>query len=185
MFLRCHSRKKNGKPHRYWSVVESRRLDGGSRHSGRCCIWAKSTTARKRRGGRRSRVFDEARRQTVRLALFPDDRPVPMDRPRRWRWYVDQICSCFGRVRSATAGWAVCCGGSWAWMFSGRASWAMSRRGPVGEGAATAGGQSPVRSRQRVCRSSPLVPHSAMDELLGWILPWRRRTGCTAAWIAC
>jgi transposase len=30
MFLRCHSRKKNGKPHRYWSVVESRRLAGGN-----------------------------------------------------------------------------------------------------------------------------------------------------------
>ena len=30
MFLRCHSRKKNGKAHRYWSVVESRRLDGGN-----------------------------------------------------------------------------------------------------------------------------------------------------------
>lgn len=30
MFLRCHSRKKNGKPHRYWSVVESRRLTDGS-----------------------------------------------------------------------------------------------------------------------------------------------------------
>ena len=29
MFLRCHSRTKNGKPHRYWSVVESRRVAGG------------------------------------------------------------------------------------------------------------------------------------------------------------
>jgi len=29
MFLRCHSRKKNGKLHRYWSVVESRRVAGG------------------------------------------------------------------------------------------------------------------------------------------------------------
>ena len=29
MFLRSHLRKKNGKPHRYWSVVESRRLAGG------------------------------------------------------------------------------------------------------------------------------------------------------------
>jgi hypothetical protein len=29
MFLRCHSRKKNGKPHRYCSVVESLRIAGG------------------------------------------------------------------------------------------------------------------------------------------------------------
>jgi hypothetical protein len=26
MFLRCHLRDKNGKEHRYWSVVEARRL---------------------------------------------------------------------------------------------------------------------------------------------------------------
>ncbi len=30
MFLRCHSRKNNGKLHRYWSVVESRRLGTGN-----------------------------------------------------------------------------------------------------------------------------------------------------------
>ena len=27
--MRCHSRKKNGKLHRYWSVVESRRVGRG------------------------------------------------------------------------------------------------------------------------------------------------------------
>ena len=29
MYLREHRRKKNGKPHRYWSVVEARRLASG------------------------------------------------------------------------------------------------------------------------------------------------------------
>ena len=29
MYLRCYTRKKNGKRHRYWSVVESRRVAGG------------------------------------------------------------------------------------------------------------------------------------------------------------
>ena len=29
MFLRSHERKKNGKLHRYFSIVESRRLAGG------------------------------------------------------------------------------------------------------------------------------------------------------------
>jgi hypothetical protein len=29
VFLRCHSRKKNGQLQRYWSVVESRRVAGG------------------------------------------------------------------------------------------------------------------------------------------------------------
>lgn len=31
MFLRSHTRKKNGKLHRYWSVVESRRVSGAVR----------------------------------------------------------------------------------------------------------------------------------------------------------
>jgi hypothetical protein len=30
MFLRCKTRHKNGKSHRYWSVVESRRVRGGA-----------------------------------------------------------------------------------------------------------------------------------------------------------
>jgi hypothetical protein len=29
MFLRCSTRKKNGKAHRYWSVVENKRVSGG------------------------------------------------------------------------------------------------------------------------------------------------------------
>ena len=29
MFLRCSARKKDGKTHRYWSVVENRRLANG------------------------------------------------------------------------------------------------------------------------------------------------------------
>jgi hypothetical protein len=29
MFLRCSTRKKNGKEHRYWSIVENKRVSGG------------------------------------------------------------------------------------------------------------------------------------------------------------
>jgi hypothetical protein len=29
MFLRCNTRKKDGKTHRYWSIVEDRRLRAG------------------------------------------------------------------------------------------------------------------------------------------------------------
>ena len=29
MFLRCTTRKKNGKEHRYWNLVENRRVAGG------------------------------------------------------------------------------------------------------------------------------------------------------------
>jgi len=29
MFLRCNQRRKDGKVHRYWSLVENRRVSGG------------------------------------------------------------------------------------------------------------------------------------------------------------
>src|ERR1700757_2504590 len=35
---------KDGKQHRYWSVVENTRVARGAWCSGTCCIWARSTT---------------------------------------------------------------------------------------------------------------------------------------------
>lgn len=77
MFLRCHTRQKNGKLHRYWSVVESRRVAGGEpvqRHllylgeinDHQEAAWRKTLT-----------VFDEQRQRYEQLALFPADRPLP------------------------------------------------------------------------------------------------------------
>jgi hypothetical protein len=79
MFLRCHTRKKNGKRHRYWSVVESRRIAGGDpvqRHvlylgeinDNQEAAWRKTLT-----------VFDERRQRYEQFALFPADRPLPPD----------------------------------------------------------------------------------------------------------
>jgi len=79
MFLRCHTRKKNGKRHRYWSVVESRRVAGGDpvqRHvlylgeinDSQEAAWRKTLT-----------VFDEHRQRYEQFALFPADRPLPAD----------------------------------------------------------------------------------------------------------
>lgn len=79
MFPRCHTRKKNGKRHRYWSVVESRRIAGGDPvqrhvlylgeiHDSQEAAWRKSLT-----------VFDERRQRYEQFALFPADRPLPAD----------------------------------------------------------------------------------------------------------
>ena len=42
MFLRCKVRRKDGKQHRYWSVVENTRVARGAWCSGTCCIWVRS-----------------------------------------------------------------------------------------------------------------------------------------------
>jgi transposase len=77
MFLRCHSRKKNGKLHHYWSVVESRRIEGG-RPAQRQVLYLGEIDGRQEAAWRRSiEVFDEEKQDYRQLALFPSDQPLP------------------------------------------------------------------------------------------------------------
>ena len=91
MFLRCHSRKKNGKSHRYWSVVESRRLNGGSSAQRQVLYLGEINDSQQQAWRKTTSVFDEARGQTRELSLFPDDRPVPMDVSEAVSVRLDQI----------------------------------------------------------------------------------------------
>jgi len=107
MFLKCSTRKKDGKEHRSWSVVESRRVGRGvvQRHvlylgeinDSQRAAWQKAID-----------VFDEHDGQTRQCALFPADRTPPvtatpavqvqlnklqLSRPRSWGacWLGDQL----------------------------------------------------------------------------------------------
>ena len=72
MFLRATTRKKDGKVHRYWSIVENRRLTGG-RVLQRHVLYLGEINDRQERAWRRSiEVLDDAgERQT--LLLFATD----------------------------------------------------------------------------------------------------------------
>src|SRR5260221_12143658 len=74
MFLRRSERRKNGKTHSYWNIVENKRLDGGrvvQRHvlylgeinSSQAAAWRKAIE-----------VFDADAGGPRTLALFPEDR---------------------------------------------------------------------------------------------------------------
>jgi transposase len=77
MFLRQSKRRKNGKWHRYFSVVESRRTRGGGTTQ-RQVLWLGEINDSQQEAWRRTlEVFDEDRRQYCELSLFPDDRPLP------------------------------------------------------------------------------------------------------------
>jgi transposase len=79
MFLRSRERKKNGKLHRYFSVVENRRLADGS-HTQRQVLYLGEINDSQEEAWRRTlSVFDENRNCHETLALFPDDRPLPSD----------------------------------------------------------------------------------------------------------
>ena len=108
MFLRQTRRKKDGKTHVYWNIVENRRLDDGrvvqrqvlylgEIHSSQAAAWRKAIE-----------VFDEASGEPRTLALFPEDRCEAIDdasavrvclsaltlrRPRQWGacWLAGQL----------------------------------------------------------------------------------------------
>ena len=77
MFLRAKIRKKDGKQHRYFSVVENRRVRQnhtvqrtvlylGENNDSQESVWRKTL-----------QVFDETHQQYTTLSLFPEDREIP------------------------------------------------------------------------------------------------------------
>ena len=73
-FLRATTREKDAKVHRYWSIVENRRLSGG-RVSQRHVLYLGEINSSQERAWRKSiEVFDERSGQSSLLSLFPEDR---------------------------------------------------------------------------------------------------------------
>src|SRR6516162_8568435 len=71
MFLRYKDRRKDGKQHRYWSVVENTRVVGGRVVQRHVLYLGGSTAPRSWRGGGRSRSWRKARRNRGRCGCFP------------------------------------------------------------------------------------------------------------------
>ncbi len=120
MFLRCSSRKKDGKEHRYFSIVENKRVAGG-RVAQRHVLHLGEINSSQELAWRKSiEVFEDGREQPSTLSLFPADRceaviadesivrvrlsELELWRPRQW---------------GVPAGWWLSCGGSWSSIDSG------------------------------------------------------------------
>jgi transposase len=79
MFLRSTQRKKNDRIHRYFSVVENRRLPG-SRTVPRTVLYLGEINDQQQAAWRKTlEVFDEDENDFRTMSLFPDDREVPAD----------------------------------------------------------------------------------------------------------
>jgi hypothetical protein len=77
MFLRYNTRKKDGKEHRYWSVVENRRLRFG-RTTQRTLLYLGEINDTQQAAWRKSlEVFNEIDQLTEQICLFPEDRDIP------------------------------------------------------------------------------------------------------------
>jgi transposase len=79
MYLRAHRRKKNGKEHRYFSVVESRRTAEGKTVQRPVLYLGEINDSQEAAWRKTVEVVGEAGNREEAISLFPDDRPVPAD----------------------------------------------------------------------------------------------------------
>jgi transposase len=79
MFLRSNTRIKDGKQHRYYTVVESRRLQSGKVAQRQVLYLGEINDSQQAAWRKTLEVFDEAEQRLTSLSLFPEDRPVPAD----------------------------------------------------------------------------------------------------------
>ena len=100
MYLRFARRRKDGKEHRYWSIVENRRCAGGRVVQRQVLYLGEINDSQHAAWSRIIEAFDEERGRYRQLALFPAERSVPahakgyggagaarameLHRPRQW-----------------------------------------------------------------------------------------------------
>src|SRR5258708_7958588 len=79
MFLRSNKRIKDGKEHRYYTVVESRRLRSGKVAQREVLYRGEINDSQQVAWRKTLEVFDEEQHRFTPRSLFPEDRPVPAD----------------------------------------------------------------------------------------------------------
>jgi transposase len=99
MFLRHKIRRKDGKEHRYWSIVENRRVSGGRTVQRQVLYLGEINDSQQAAWCRSIEALDANSPDRRQIALFPDDRTAPaldcdvvhvklnglrLHRPRQW-----------------------------------------------------------------------------------------------------
>jgi transposase len=100
MYLRCNRRFKDGKEHRYWNIVESKRCAGGKIVQRQVLYLGEINDSQHQAWCRVIEAFDEKTQQRTQLALFPAEKELPeyaegygvqvrleameLHRPRQW-----------------------------------------------------------------------------------------------------
>jgi hypothetical protein len=100
MYLKCHSRVKDGKEHLYYSIAEKVSCSGGRRVERHIFYLGEVNDSQREGWLKLIEAFDVGHQQQTKLALFASDRPVPMhaadfavqvrlaefriERPRQW-----------------------------------------------------------------------------------------------------
>jgi len=77
MYLRCNRRIKNGKEHRYWNIVESKRCAGGEVVQRQVLYLGEINDGQRETWCRVIEAFDEQSQQRTQLTLFPAHGELP------------------------------------------------------------------------------------------------------------
>jgi len=77
MYLRCNRRLKDGKEHRYWNIVESKRCAGGKVVQRQVLYLGEINDSQQQAWCRVIEGFDEETQQRTQLALFPAGKELP------------------------------------------------------------------------------------------------------------
>ena len=77
MYLRCNRRIKDGKEHRYWNIVESKRCAGGKVVQRQVLYLGEINDSQRESWCRVIEAFDEQSQQRTQLALFPAEKELP------------------------------------------------------------------------------------------------------------
>ena len=104
MFLRYTTRKKNGKEHRYYSLVESRRVASGRVVQRHALYLGEINDSQQEAWRKTIEIFEEGQARPRTVALFPEDR--------------------IGPVADA----------NWVWTVSGRSAWRPAAKARAGIG---------------------------------------------------
>jgi hypothetical protein len=99
MFLRMTTRKKDGKEHRYWSIVENHRISGGRVAQKHVLYLGEINDSQREAWWRSIEILEHGKKNPREISLFPEDRKVQsndhdvihvrvnqmrLQRPRQW-----------------------------------------------------------------------------------------------------
>ncbi len=106
MLLRCSTRKKNGKEHHYWSIVENKRR-GGDKVVQRHVLYLGEINDHQQAGWQKSiEIFEQGQAQPHTVALFPAERAVEVQESDIVRVKLSELQ--LRRPRQWGACWLVC-----------------------------------------------------------------------------
>ena len=106
MFLRSHERRKNGKGHRYWSVVESKRVSGGRVVQRQVLYLGEINDSQQEAWQKTIEIFEEGRATPRTVALFAEDRATTISDESIIRIRLKEMRLC--RPRQWGACWLSC-----------------------------------------------------------------------------